>query len=105
MAQFLSGKIEAIGDLEQIISEMHSYMDEVGAANANYLLGVCMLQIKNYQRAEAILGEAINYYRQANMRPSLAKALLSFASILENTGRHNEALLCASEADEVMRAV
>lgn len=102
MTQFISGKTEAIGDLEQIVSEMHSYMNEVGAANANYLLGTCMLQIKNYQRAEIFLNEAINYYRQANMRPYLARTLLSLASLLENTGRHNEAQLCLAEADEVM---
>ena len=105
MTQFLSGKTEAIGELEQIVSEMHSYMNEVGAANASYLLGVCMLQIKNYQRAEILLNEAINYYRQANMRPYLAKTLFSFSSLLENTGRHNEAQLRIAEADEVIRSI
>ncbi len=105
MTHFISGNLEAIGELEQIVSEMHSYMNEVGAANANYLLGVCMLQIKNYQRAESFLNEAIDYYRQANMRPYLARTLKSFSSLLENTGRHNEARLRLVEANEVMRAI
>ena len=104
MTQFFSGKMEAIGDLELIVSEMHRYMNDVGAANANYLLGVCMLQIKNYQRAEIFLNEAINYYRQANMRPYLAKTLSSISSLLEYTGRHNEAQLRLAEAAEIMRA-
>ncbi len=105
MTQFISGKPEAISDLEQIVNEMHSYMNEVGAANANYLLGVCMLQIKNYQRAEISLNDAINYYRQANMLPYLARTLFSFSSLLENTGRHNEAQLRLAEANDVMKGI
>jgi predicted ATPase/DNA-binding XRE family transcriptional regulator len=105
MAQFLSGKTEAIADLEQIVGEMHSCMNEVGAANANYLLGVCLSQIGDYQRAETFLNEAINYYRQANMRPYLAKALFSLSSLLENNDHHKEAQLRLTEADEVMRTI
>ncbi len=104
MTQFFTGKMEAIGDLEQIVSEMHLYMNDVGAANANYLLGVCMLHIMDYHRAEIFLNEAINYYRQANMRPSLAKTLVSFSTLLENTGRHNEAQMRLAEAGEIMQA-
>ncbi len=105
MTQFISGKLEAISDLEQIVSEMHDYMDEVGAANANYLLGVCMSQVKNFPRAEIFLNEAINYYRQANMRPFLARALFSSSSLLENIGRHTDAQLCLAEAEKAMKGI
>jgi TolA-binding protein len=80
-------------------------MNEVGAANANYLLGVCLSQIGDYTRAEIFLNEAKHYYRQAKMRPYLVKALTSLSSLLENSDRHNEAQLLLAEANEVMRVI
>ncbi len=70
MIHFMNGHASAAEDLEDIMSEMHRYQNEVGAAQASYMLGNCLLQTGNLLRAERFLNEAVDYYRQARLRRS-----------------------------------
>ena len=91
MVQFYSGRVEAIADLEKVVTEMNRYEHYVGAANANLMLGRCLAQIGAFERAETYLNQAVEYYRRCQMLPFLARAQSSLAELLESVGRTAEA--------------
>jgi transcriptional regulator with XRE-family HTH domain/tetratricopeptide (TPR) repeat protein len=99
---FMNGDTSAAGDLEDIMSEMHRYGNEVGAANASLMLGTCLLQTGDLSRAETYLNQAVDYYRQAKMQPFLAKALITLSELLKKTGRYTHAQECRAEVDELL---
>jgi tetratricopeptide (TPR) repeat protein len=99
---FMNGHTSAAEDLENIMSEMHHYGNEVGAVQTSLMLGNCLLQTGDLSRAETFLNQAADYYRQAKMRPFLAKALIPLSDLLEKTGRHAAARKCRAEADELI---
>ncbi len=101
MAQFSGGRLEAIPDLENVLRDMHRFENEVGAANANYMLGLCFLQLGAFDRAETCLNDALGYYRRSMMKPFLARTVLSAAELLEKQGRHADALKAQQEAENL----
>ena len=105
MAQFSNGRLEAITDLENVIRDMHRVENEVGAANANYLLGRCFLQLRAFDRAEICLNEALDYYRHSKMKPFLARTSLSLSELFEKQGRHSDALKAKQEAEILFSSI
>jgi tetratricopeptide (TPR) repeat protein len=103
MAQFQSGRKDVVEDLESIIANMNLYQHYVGAANANLMLGICLFQLGAIERAETDINYAVEYYRRSQMRPFLAKALLSMTALLEQQGRHSEAQKNRAEADSLIQ--
>ncbi|MDR3577513.1 MAG: AAA family ATPase [Anaerolineaceae bacterium] len=102
-AQFYSGRREAVNDLESILASMKRYEFDVGAANANLMLGMCFLQLGLFERAETNFHDAIEYYRRTQMRPFLAKALLGLTALYEKQGRLAEAQMNRAEADLIIQ--
>ena len=104
MAQFFTGYAGAIKDLESVLRNMHLFENEVGAANANHMLGRCFLQLGEFDRAETYLNDAIVYYRHCGMLPFLARTLMSMSELLEKRGRLSDALNSRQEADILLKS-
>ena len=103
MAQFYSGRIEAIEDLEGVVAKMNLYEHYVGAANANFMLGTCLFQLGLLDRAETHITNAVDYYRRSQMRPFLARTLSGLTALLEKQGRLSEAQKNRAEAELIMQ--
>jgi tetratricopeptide (TPR) repeat protein len=103
MAQFYSGRLEAIEDLEGVVAKMNLYEHYVGAANANFMLGMCLFQLGLLDRAETHITNAVDYYRRSQMRPFLARTLSGLTALLEKQGRLSEAQKNRAEAESIMQ--
>ena len=99
MARFMTGHPEAIKDLEGVIASMRVYENHVGAANANHMLGICLMQMGEIERASGCLTQAVDFYRQSRMHPFLARALTSLAQLMEGQGKAEEARNFRAEAE------
>jgi tetratricopeptide (TPR) repeat protein len=99
MTQFMSGHPDAIEDLEKVVVNMRLYENHVGAASANHLLGICLIQLGELERASSYLNQAVDFYRQSQMHPFLAKALRSMADLMDRQGHHAEAQEYRAEAE------
>jgi tetratricopeptide (TPR) repeat protein/transcriptional regulator with XRE-family HTH domain len=105
MAQFSSGRIEAVGDLQEVLGNMLVYQNYVGAANADLMLGMCLSQMGELERAERHIANAVDYYRRHRMRPYLARALFSLAELFEKQGRGAEAQDMRVEAESSLHTL
>ena len=99
MTQFMSGHRDAIKDLEKVVVDMRFYENHVGAASANHLLGTCLIQLGELERASNYLNQAVDFYRQSHMYPFLAKALRSMAELMDRQGHRTEAQETREEAE------
>ena len=99
MTQFMAGHAEAIRELEKIIADMRLVENQVSAANANLMLGACLAQLGELERASKALTQAIDFYRRVRMQPSLARALQSMADLMAVQSRAAEANAYRKEAE------
>ena len=105
MAQFCEGRLEAIADLETALATMQTYNDPVGAAEAARMLGVCLTQLGDLDRAEAHLRSAADFYRRLEMRPYLVRTLFSLAQLFTQQDHLAEANNARTEAETLMAAL
>jgi len=101
MTQFVSGHPEAIQDLEKVIVNMRQYESHVGAASANHMLGVCLIQLGELERASGCLTQAVDFYRQSRMYPFLARSLSALAELRDRQGQAAEARDYRTEAESL----
>jgi tetratricopeptide (TPR) repeat protein/transcriptional regulator with XRE-family HTH domain len=101
MTQFISGHPEATGNLEEVVANMLLYEDRIGAANANHLLGICLMQLGESERAGNCLNQAADFYRQSGMHPFLARTLASMAELKDKQGQAGEAQGLRAEAESL----
>ena len=101
MTQFVSGHLEAIKDLESVIANMRQYENHVGAASANHMLGVCLIQLGELERASICLDQVVGFYRQSKMYPFLARALITLAVLRDSQGQVAEARKIRAEAESL----
>jgi tetratricopeptide (TPR) repeat protein len=99
MTQFMSGHLEAIEDLEKVAVNLRLYENHVGAASANLMLGTCLIQLGELERASVYLNQAVDFYRQSHMNPYLAQALRSMAELMDRRGHDTEAQKYRAEAE------
>jgi tetratricopeptide (TPR) repeat protein len=99
MTQFVSGHLDAIKDLEKVIVNMRQYENHVGAASANHMLGICLTQLGELERASSCLTLSVDFYRQSRMYPFLARALTSLADLKDRQGQVAEARNFRAEAE------
>ena len=98
VTQFMSGHLDAIEDLEKVVATMRLYENHVGAASGNLLLGTCLTQLGEYERASDCLDQAVDFYRQCRMHPFVAKALGSKAELMDRRGQNAEGQEYRAEA-------
>lgn len=105
MSRFCGGDKSATQDLEAIIGEMQSYQNYLGAANAAHMLGTCLIQTGQLERAEQHLNIALDYYRQLGLRPYLARTLFSLANLYQEETHYPEAKGAREEAEALIKAL
>ena len=105
MSRFCGGDKSATQDLEAIIGEMQTYQNYLGSANAAHMLGTCLIQTGQMERAEQHLKAALNYYRQLGLRPYLARALFSLADLYREEAHYPEAENAREEAEALIKAL
>lgn len=103
MAQFYSGRVEAMQDLEKAMTRLKRFDNHVGAANAARMLGICLIQVGNLERAKHFLDTACDFYRQTEMYPSLIRTLRSLAKLLEKLHRSSDAQQVKVEVEKLMQ--
>ena len=101
MTRFMSGHPEAIQDLEKTVSNMRLYENHVGAANTNLLLGTCLIRLGELERASNHLLQAVDFYRQSRMYPSLVTVLRSLGDLKDRQGLQAEAKEFMQEAESL----
>ena len=101
MTQFMSGHTDAIKDLEDSVVNMRLYENYVGVANANYLLGTCLQQLGEFERASSNLKQAVDFYRQSKMYPFLSRALRSMGDLMDRQSHPSEAQEYREEAESI----
>jgi hypothetical protein len=69
------------------------------------MLGTCLVRLGELGRAEAQLTQAIDLYRQLEMRPYLVRALFTRAELLMQQGRPAEADGVQTEAEALLAAI
>lgn len=95
----MSGKPEALADLERAIANARLMDDQFGGAVFSQVMGEIAAEMGDSVRAERYLNEALPYYRRAGMKPYITRALQSLARVYAQQGRaaEAEALLAESE--------
>jgi predicted ATPase len=105
IAQFLSGRIAAIKDIESALANAQVLGDLYTAAFISKALGESYMQLDEFERAEQYLSGALDYYRRNDMRPYLARTLQSLADLYEKQGRNTDAEDARAEARVLMEAL
>jgi tetratricopeptide (TPR) repeat protein len=102
IAQFLSGRTEAINDMENALANAEAIDDDYTVAIVAQALGEGYTRLGDFERAERYLNTALDYYRRNEMRPYLVRVLQSLAYWYEQQDRGAEAEQARVEAGQVM---
>jgi tetratricopeptide (TPR) repeat protein len=102
ITQFLSGRTEAISDMESALANAEAIDDDYTAAIVAQALGEGYTRLGDFERAERYLNTALDYYRRNEMRPYLVRVLQSLAYWYEQQDRDAEAEQARAEAGQVM---
>jgi tetratricopeptide (TPR) repeat protein len=103
VAQFFSGRTEAIEDMKRAFANAEAVGDEYTVASVAQALGEGYTRLGDFERAERYLNTALDYYRRNDMRPYLARALQSLAYWYEQQGRDEEAEQARAEVSRLMQ--
>ena len=98
IAQFFSGRPDAIQEMETALAKAQALGDQLGAALVSQTLGEILTHSSELDRALNYLNAALDYYRRAELRPYLARGLQSLAAVYEQQGDTSEAERARSEA-------
>ncbi len=101
VAQFFSGRAEAINDMESALANARAIDDEYGIAFLAQMLGEAYTRTGEFERAQNYLDAALEYYRRSQMRPYLVRALESVSTLYERQGRKADAERARAEADQL----
>ena len=102
IAQFFSGRTEAINDMESTLANAEAVGDEYTVAFIAQALGEGYTQLGDFERAEQHFDTALDYYRRNDMKPYVARVLKSSAKLHEAQGHHAEAERDLAEAGRLM---
>jgi tetratricopeptide (TPR) repeat protein len=102
IAQFFSGRTEAINDMKSTLANAEAVGDEYTVAFIAQALGEGYTQLGDFERAEQHFDTALDYYRRNDMKPYVARVLKSSAKLHEAQGHHAEAERDLAEAGRLM---
>jgi tetratricopeptide (TPR) repeat protein len=103
VAQFFSGRTEAIDDMKRALANAKAIGDDYTVASVAGALGEAYTQLGDFERAKEYLGTALDYYRRNDMRPYLARTLQSLVYWYEQQDRGAEAEQVRAEASRLMK--
>jgi tetratricopeptide (TPR) repeat protein len=98
LAEFEQGSEAAIERLRAAVNEARGNNDTYGASTLSLDLVAALLKLGRHQEAAGPLELALEYFRQADMRPYIARALELAATMHEEAGRAEEAESARREA-------
>lgn len=98
MAQFYSGRGDAIEDLQQAYTRAVAIDDRMGIMTTAQALGGMYAQRGDAARAESYLDMALEFFRRTQMAPALARTLEILAQVYEMTARPAQAQAARAEA-------
>jgi tetratricopeptide (TPR) repeat protein len=98
LAEFEQGSEAAIERLRASVNEARGNNDTYGASTLSLDLVAALLKLGRHQEAAGPLELALEYFRQADMRPYIARALELAATMHEEAGRAEEAESARREA-------
>ncbi|MBI5028902.1 MAG: hypothetical protein HZB51_00055 [Chloroflexi bacterium] len=101
IAEFQSGRSQALHDLEQAYAEAQSTDLPMNAALMALALGEIYADMSDWVRSEARLNQALDFFRRNQMTPYLARALESLARTYEHQGETTQAEQARAEADRL----
>lgn len=96
--RFFEGHQDAISNLESVIKDMRGLGNLVGAATTSQMLGACLMQIGEHERAMDCLRQAVEFERRAGMSPALIRALRTLADLMDKQGNPSQAQRYREEA-------
>jgi tetratricopeptide (TPR) repeat protein len=99
VARAHGGDLPAMADLEQALAHAQAIHDDYAAGIFSQMLGELLTQLGQWARAEGLLTAALDYYRQTDMCPYLARGLRSLAQLYAKAGRMLEAERAQAEAE------
>src|SRR5215213_4258113 len=102
VARFLGGDTEAINDMERTLANADAVGDDYTVAFIAQALGEAYTQLGDFERAKQHLDAALDYYRRNDMKPYVARALQSSATLHEAQGRVSEAERELAEAGRLL---
>jgi class 3 adenylate cyclase/tetratricopeptide (TPR) repeat protein len=102
IAQFFSGRTEAIDDMERTLANAEAIGDDYTVAFIAQALGEGYTQLGDFERAERYLDTALDYYRRNDMRPYVARVLQSLVYWHERQGHEAEVEQARAEAQRLM---
>jgi tetratricopeptide (TPR) repeat protein len=97
----LSGRSEALDDLEHELANARALGDQYGAAVVSQYLGEAYSELGQLERAEEHFDAAAAYYRSTGMNPSLVRVLHSLGRLYERQGRAADTGRVRTEAQRV----
>jgi tetratricopeptide (TPR) repeat protein len=103
VAQFFSGRAQAVDDMKKALTNARALGDDYTAAFLSQYLGEAYTRLGEFEQAESYLDTALEHYRRNNMRPYLARALGSLAQFYEKQGRGSDAEHARAEAQTVIQ--
>jgi len=89
---------QALDDLLRAYALLRRHATREEAMVAAGRLSMAQFAVRDYHQALALVDETITFFRQENAQIRLATALDRRAAILKAAGRHDEALIAATEA-------
>lgn len=101
LANYYSGSSETLDELERARLRAQAMGDVYSAAMISQALGEIFAARGDLTRAEFFLNDALTFYRQSQMLPSLARTLESLARVYESQTRVTDAARAQEEATEL----
>lgn len=102
VSEFLSGRREALEEVEAALAQARALGLGYTAAFIAQTLGGLYAQAGAYARAGELLDEAENYYRKNELRPYLARTLEARAALYEKQGRDAEGRAARERVEGIM---
>ncbi|HUF80911.1 MAG TPA: hypothetical protein VMN03_07225, partial [Burkholderiales bacterium] len=101
LVEFEEGSTTAVGRMRYAVENARSLGDAYATAVMSQHLAGALVKLGQYAEAQASLDTALDHFRSAGMRPSIANALELAAIISERTGEADIAARQRAEAAEV----
>ena len=69
------------------------------------MLGTCLIQLGDFNRAEDYLNQALDFYGRTEMRPYLVRTLFTLAQLYERQRRVDDAQDARARAETILAAL
>lgn len=101
MARLGAGDAGALEDVKSTLKRANEFDDDYTAGLLNRAIAERLVQDGDLDGADPYLKAALEYYRRADMRPSLSPTLMALAELRERQGRSADADAARKEAREI----